>query len=481
MMVEGSSIRWTEVSAFTRRGPAIDIVDLQRTKDPWIETYHGADLVLTLPPSRPYEGFVRDGDTGRGIPGVSIESFRLADNPLSNYRQVKSTTDQTGHFRLEGMPIGAGNEVVLMPPEDEPYLASHRKLRYEPGRSPIAEDFVLKRGVWARGKVTRKSDGKPVRVLLRYVAAADNPVVNEAPGFRDLFFNGDYSYARDTQSDGSYRIAVLPGRGLLALELWEPEYYAIEDPGKQKPDLHRFVPFLYTYDRFSVEIDARGDSDLTHDFALNLARSRKVKGQILDPTGAPLVGARYQGMGEIDGWTLKPLSTSIFTITELKRPAPRSFSRLAQIRDLDGLSVFLFPGDSRPVAFVHETKHLAGFIEVGWNTPDSVPVRLQPWGIVTGRLFDSVGRPCVKFGIQPKIILSNRVRKKRLDHWLPRVFTDAAGLFRVEGLIPGQEYRLVIEDPGGNETNQGVDVVPMKPGEIRDLGDIKAEFAPDAN
>ncbi len=136
LMVEGSSVRWTEVSALTRPGPAIKIVDLWRAKDPWIETYHGAEFTLTLPPSRPYVGFVRDRDTGRGVPGVSIESYRLADNPISNNRQVKARTDEDGHFRLEGMPIGAGNEVVLMPPEDEPYLASHQKLRIRTRAEP---------------------------------------------------------------------------------------------------------------------------------------------------------------------------------------------------------------------------------------------------------------------------------------------------------------------------------------------------------
>jgi len=481
LLVEGPSIRWTEVSALTRHGPAIEIVDLQRKKDPWIDTYQGADFALTLAPSRPYEGFVRDRDTGRGVPGVSIESFRLSDYPVSNDRRVKARSDRDGHFRLEGMPIGTGNEVVLMPPEDEPYMASHQKLRSEPGLSPIAVDFILKRGVWARGKVTNKSDGKPLRALLRYVAAANNPMVEQAPGFRDLFFNGDYSYARHTEDDGTYRIAVLPGRGLLALELWEHEYYAVEDGGKYKADLEQFVPHLYGYDRFSSEIDAREGSEMIHDFALNLARSRTLKGQILDPLGAPLEGGRYHGMTRIHWWTPEPLKNSTFTITELKPPAPRTLSRLVQIRDVDALGSFLVPEDTRPVAFVHEGKHFAGFTEVGWSTPEPVQVRLQPWGTVSGRLVDSEGLPCAEFGIQPKINLKNRLRKTRIDHWEQRVFTGANGMFRVDGLIPGQAYRLVFENANGNETDQGVDVVPMKPGETRDLGEIKAVIPGDSN
>jgi len=91
------------------------------------------------------------------------------------------------------------------------------------------------------------------------------------------------------------------------------------------------------------------------------------------------------------------------------------------------------------------------------------------------RPFNSSGTP-PKFGIQPKIILKNRVRKTRLDHYEKRVFADAKGMFRVEGVIPGQSYRLVFENTDGNETNQGVDVILMKPGETRDLGDLKTEL-----
>jgi hypothetical protein len=181
-MVEGPWIRWTEVSALTRPGPAIEIVDLQRKKDPWIETYHGADFVLTLAPSRPYEGFIRDRDTGRGVPGVSIESYQLADNPISNYRRVKARSDRDGHFRLEGMPIGAGNEVVLMPPEDEPYIASHQKLRSEPGLSPIAVDSVLKRGVWARGNGHETNQGLDVAPMKPGESRDLGDVKIEAPG-----------------------------------------------------------------------------------------------------------------------------------------------------------------------------------------------------------------------------------------------------------------------------------------------------------
>jgi hypothetical protein len=77
-------------------------------------------------------------------------------------------------------------------------------------------------------------------------------------------------------------------------------------------------------------------------------------------------------------------------------------------------------------------------------------------------------------GIQPKIIRKHPLRTSRLDHYESRVFADANGRFRVEGLIPGQVYRLVFENADGNETDQGLDIFPMKPSETRDLGQVKA-------
>ena len=137
-------------SALTRPGPPIDIVDLYRKKDPWITRFYGANFDLTLAPSRPYEGVIRDRDSGAPIPGVLIESYRLADSKIGNYTLIKTRSDTHGRFRLVGMPLGTGNEVVLSPPEDQPYLLAQYKLPSAGEMKPIKIDLVLKRGIWLR-------------------------------------------------------------------------------------------------------------------------------------------------------------------------------------------------------------------------------------------------------------------------------------------------------------------------------------------
>jgi hypothetical protein len=59
---------------------------------------------------------------------------------------------------------------------------------------------------------------------------------------------------------------------------------------------------------------------------------------------------------------------------------------------------------------------------------------------------------------------------------LPSVITDAEGRFRIEGLVPGQSYNGNAVGQESQEKGFGVviDHVVLRPGETRDLGDIRA-------
>ena len=63
---------------------------------------------------------------------------------------------------------------------------------------------------------------------------------------------------------------------------------------------------------------------------------------------------------------------------------------------------------------------------------------------------------------------------------LPRVDTDAAGRFRIEGLVPGQSYNgnAVGEEAQQKGFGVVIDHVVLKPGETRDLEDVRARATP---
>ncbi len=102
-------------------------------------------------------------------------------------------------------------------------------------------------------------------------------------------------------------------------------------------------------------------------------------------------------------------------------------------------------------------------------------VQLQPWGTIIGRLVDTQGKPRPKVDLMTSDWQAAMVDPARglLSGGLK---TDEQGRFRVEGLVPGQEYS---GNAVGAEAAKGgfgavFDRVVLKPGETRDLGDIQS-------
>ena len=75
----------------------------------------GATFTFSAEPARTIEGIVKDAKTGEPLPGVSVESYSLAGYPYSKHRDLKTTTDKNGRFRLIGMPKGAENRALDRP------------------------------------------------------------------------------------------------------------------------------------------------------------------------------------------------------------------------------------------------------------------------------------------------------------------------------------------------------------------------------
>ena len=88
------------------------------------------------------------------------------------------------------------------------------------------------------------------------MAPRDNPHLDEATGFSDIFANGDYTTARETDIDGAYRIAALPGRGILTAECDSMLYVGPRKRARARLDRGDFVPYLYGGEPFAeVDID----------------------------------------------------------------------------------------------------------------------------------------------------------------------------------------------------------------------------------
>jgi len=473
LRVESPSIRTFGVAALTRAGAPVRVPIFHRRRDPWMKTFYPASLDLSAAPSRPIEGVIRDRVTGQPVAGATIRSYRLADFDVVNDQLIRTKTDAQGRFRMTGMPLGNGNEVVVLPAGDQPYLPSWQKLPELTIAQPLHLELMLTRGIWAKGRITDAVSGQPVVGAVRYGAASDNPHLSEAPGLRQVPTNGDGTTATSTDLRGRYRVAVLPGRGLLLVVEGDGDYRDLDVDAGEMPNPIAFVPPIYSGAKAFAEIDvAPGSPPISRDFALDPCR--KLAGTVLDPQGNPLAGARIYGLFGFGSWTYSPQTSAEFTVSGLVPPKSLTLARLVKVRTVDSLASLVTPEKPRTLVFQHDGKRLAGFADIFWETKGPVQARLLPWGVVTGRVVDAGGHPRAGFVLLPEIIGKARLGGGEIAHWPERVTTDREGRFRIEAIVPGFRYRLTLENADGQSTGKGPNVTPLKPGEIRDLGDVRA-------
>ena len=159
LVFAGPTVVRTLARVVTRRMPPL--VEPARNQDESREkdVVLGADFDLVLPPTRPVEGIVRDAATGQPLAGVTVRSLR----PFSRHFDGASTqTDETGHYRLVGMPKGPRGEIIVAAGDEQPYLMRVFELGDTPGLEPIHIDVELHRGIWITGRVSDAETGAPV-------------------------------------------------------------------------------------------------------------------------------------------------------------------------------------------------------------------------------------------------------------------------------------------------------------------------------
>jgi hypothetical protein len=443
LRIEGPTIATQIVNVMTRPGEKIRL-PLSRSH-PRGEpiTYHGDAFEILAEPTKPVVGVVRDRDTGKPLAGVTISPNKIT-NPwnISNHNAglIQTTTDKDGRYRLVGLPKGDDNQ-LLATTDDLPYLPLSEKVENTPGLGPVTVDFDLKRGIWVKGRVSEKTTAKPLVGGVGYYCFRENPHHKDIP-------SALLGYGRRTREDGSYQFPVVPGRGLIAVQVSHNDRYLrgvgtekIKGPREKMGDDEGFdtYPFMCQTWNMSavVEINPKpGDESITCDLIAVPARS--MKGTVLGPDGKPLAGARQYRWDTLPGSEF-----TVWGLPEGKLPKPWQ------------------------IELVHEGRKLAGFVTVYGDEKEPLQVRLQPWGTVTGRLVTPQGEPLsgLKVSCIPRVG----------DHVY---LADEQGRFRIEGLTPGLKYKEVYVSKEGR-------VLPIlsgepknltvKPGETLDLGDLKVK------
>jgi RNA polymerase sigma factor (sigma-70 family) len=393
------------------------------------------ELSLSLTPAQVLAGVVTAEDTGKPVAGARVDPWSGGS----------ALTDEKGRYRIKlpraSSPSGRSHSVSVTAPDDQPYLLLETEIAWPKGAIRHEQNLALKRGVLVRGKVTEVGSGRPV-------AGA-------------LVFDAAHLWMRNVKSgaDGTFRIAVAPGRSNLLVKGPDNNYVATQVTHDElsggKPAGHRLYPDAV------IPLDLKAEQREA-DVTAKLRRGVTVRGRLLGPDG-------------------RPAAESVLLCWNQLRPDVASwFAAGVPVRDgtfeLRGCD----PDETYPVHFLDGKNRLGATVrvspkEVGDGT---LTVRLQPCGKAVVRFVDKEGKPAPGFSPYVNVVVrpggkgfeadSDFVANvDRLNYTGASAYAaDADGRCTLPALIPGVAYRLY--SPRMKEPKE----VVVKPGETLDVGDV---------
>jgi protocatechuate 3,4-dioxygenase beta subunit len=448
LRIEGPTIATQQIRVMTRASEDFRFPTQKEYPKGHSVAYLGTGFELLAAPSRPVVGIVRDKDTGKPLAGVTIESRVIGNAFMIGF--LRTTTDKDGCYRLLGMAKGDGNAIAATT-NDLPYLPADKKVENPLGLEPVTVDFALKRGVWVKGRITDKNTGKALGASINYFCFDDNPGANEITNL------GNVDEWRSSLEDGSFRMPVLPGHGLIAVRAYHDHYVLGTGADKIKGpraegliDTFRTAPYLCFAPSFHtlVEIDPKpGEESITCEVTLDPGRT--LKGTVLGPDGKPLAGARISGLKDMGFW--QENSAPDFTVESLKPTKPRLLQ------------------------FLHEGQKLSGYLVVRGDERDILRVQLKPWGTLTGRVVTPAGNPLTSVRVNCGAELKQA--GQAIHSAGITVYPGKDGRFRIEGLVAGLKYEVSISRSNVLETISGGNPkdLTVEPGETKDVGSLTVQ------
>ncbi len=449
LVFSGPTIARTEAKGVTRQMAPISQAKTNSKPGSTTIPVVGAEFELALSPTKVIEGVVRDAATGEPLPGVSLQSWRFANDSFVSERHIRTRSDAQGRFRLVGMPKGAGNQIIAVPGDDQPYFMREVKVPDAPGLEPVAVDFALHRGIWITGRVTDQATKQPIPLAqLFYMPFLTNNHAQALPEF-DASGNVDgYQQRYKTDADGSYRLVGLPGRAIVGVLALDDPYYqgqgAADIAGLDErghfPTYRNPLPPSTKWPTAMKEIDpTEGTGAVELDFAIE--PGKQVEMAMVDPAGQPIAGVKATGA------------------------SPRRYQGAAEKADL--VVTALGPDEERTLLLHEEERKLGKVVRVrASDAPQKRTVQLEPCATIRGRLVDQGQAPVRGVEIRIDVLPSGDFSKD-----LPKVTTDAEGRFEHTGVLPGADYAVnAIGDSFGFRTV--AKDLSVEPGEMIDLGTV---------
>ena len=116
--------------------------------------------------------------------------------------------------------FGQTDDVLASVPDGPPYLQSVQSLDEKLGAKPVTQGLRAQARCLARGRVTDKATGKPIRANLDYFILDDNPHLKDYPRYGTIRAGMPYP----CDENGYFKIVVMPGRGILGARFGNDTY-----------------------------------------------------------------------------------------------------------------------------------------------------------------------------------------------------------------------------------------------------------------
>jgi beta-lactamase regulating signal transducer with metallopeptidase domain len=456
---------------FSVSAPGFGKQQVQHTLKAGAET-----ATLTLGRAHVVEGRVTLGKDGPPAVAARIESQSMSQKyGTGMYLGMDDvTTDRDGRYRIEAAP-GASIVLKVHPPrEADAYLM--RGELVVPSESVASRvDFALPKGVLVRGRVVEVGTGKPI---------AGASVHHQAHERNNPFFIKGQSARSNpdeqgvvTAADGTFRLGIMPGPGYLLVKGPTADYLHEEISGVELNGQLIWPNTRHYPDAFR-KLSPRPDEGPI-DVELTLRRGVTVRGRLVDEGGETVRDAVL-----VSRWYL---SRNGMTVNH----APTWKSLRGGHFELDGCD----PGSSAPVLFLDARNQRGAAVELsGKQAGEDVTVTMNPCGSASVRIVDGQGKP-IRAGRSPahlevvltpgasfgdiglvdqktSPLMSDAIHASNLDVERYReIKTDASGRMTFPTLIPGATYRIIVF----NQKEKTEIEFTVKPGEAKDLGDLKIQ------
>jgi RNA polymerase sigma factor (sigma-70 family) len=430
LAVEGASIQYGLLDAVTRPVAAI----------PPPRRMNGATFDYVAAPCCSIRGVVGDKATGKPVAGVTMSEQQTIPTAL---------TDKDGRFEIHGCPRLREYLVTAQPNEGQPYFTATTGLSLPSGQDTVTANFDLVTGIILTGRVIDPATQKPPKAaVVEYW-----PLFPNRHSSRIASPSALPASSASIQADGSYRLAVLPGPGVVCVAASPRNSYAVARVDQQElADLFKDGGTHGSANRLVTAAGPSGQGSLcvnqynalafldpddrAESLALNLALQPVggLKGLVVDPDGKPLPGVIVTGLTAMP--TEEMLESASFTVRGLN------------------------PRRTRDLLFRHREKCLGKLLTIQGDEVEPLTIQLDRWGSINGRLVDRGGKPV------PGVTVWFLRHVHGTD---TMVNTDRDGRFRA-CVVPGEKYSLGLMSSSRLLRNVGD--LEVESGQNCDLGDL---------